>query len=179
MKNILLVLLICFCSIGCVAEAPTAVADDVQEPAENLTGAPEFNLASLAGGTISSEDLKGKVVVVDFYATWCAPCIKEIPDLNTLYNEHDDDSFAMIGITIESGSIDDVKEHIRDLNIEYPVAMGDEAVQIAFGGILGFPTKFVIGPDWKIYKKYLGGEVKDQIEQDILALTETSKAASR
>ena len=133
----------------------------------DLPAAPDFDLAAFPEGTLNSEDLKGKVVVVDFWATWCQPCIAEIPDLNALHNEQDPDKFAMIGITIESGAYEDIAAQLATFDIDYPLVMGDEAVTNGFGGIIGYPTKFVVGPDWTIYKKYFGGDKKEEIERDV------------
>jgi thiol-disulfide isomerase/thioredoxin len=171
MKRLLILAVVTIGMTALVACAPAPVGDC------GTDCAPDFDLAAFPEGTLSSADLRGKVVIVDFWATWCQPCIKELPDLNALYHEQDPEKFAMVGITIQSGSYDDVKPFIEELGIEYPVVMGDEAVETGFGGIIGFPTKFVIGPDWKIYKKYLGGDVKEDIEQDVEDLLNGAQTA--
>jgi thiol-disulfide isomerase/thioredoxin len=176
MKNILLLTLLVISLTACTVAVPDSEIGAADAPPE-LKPAPEFDLAAFPDGTLNSLDLKGKVVVVDFWATWCVPCIKEIPDLNTLYHEQDPEKFAMIGVTIQSGAHEDVEPYIEELGIEYPVVMGTEAMETGFGGIIGYPTKFVVGPDWTIYKKYLGGEVKEQLEQDIRDLTGESEVA--
>ncbi len=186
MKNILFVTIVCLALTGCTVTAPgsgdaAAVADAALiEAADALKPAPEFILASLAGGELNSEDLKGKVVVVDFWATWCQPCIEEIPNFNTLHHEQSD-NLVMLAITVESGSFDDVEPYIDELGIEYPVVMGDEDVVSGFGGLLGFPTTFVVTPDWKIYKRYLGqkADKKELIEQDIIDLTAETEAPAQ
>ena len=176
MKNILMLTLLAISLTACKVAVPDATIGDAEAPPE-LKPAPEFVLASFPEGTLNSLDLEGKVVVIDFWATWCVPCIKEIPDLNALYHEQDPDKFAMIGVTVQSGSAEDVEPYIERLGIEYPVVMGTKAVEAGFGNIIGFPTKFVVSPDWTIYKKYLGGDVKEQIEQDIRDLTGVSEIA--
>ena len=169
--------LLAFGAAGCLVEepAPAGGGDSGSPPlTASLPSAPEFELVSLAGGTIRSEDLKGKVVVLDFWATWCAPCIAEIPRYNELHRDQNSDEFAMLGITVESGSIEDVRPYIAEYGIEYPVVMGDTAVVADIGGVIAYPMTFVISPDWKIFKKYLGQyppNKKEQIEQDVLDLT--------
>ena len=161
MRRTLVLIFLSACLTACIAARPDA------EPA------PEFSLASLAGGTIDSEDLEGKVVVVDFWATWCQPCIREIPNYNALYAEYGEDDFVVLGITLESGAFENVEPFIPRLDIEYPVVMGDEDVVAGFGGYPGFPTTFVVSPDWKIYKKYIGnlpGKL-ELIEHDIRDLS--------
>ena len=157
------------CGTGVSTDEGSAVVDS--EPV-SLKAAPEFDLASLAGGTISSAELKGKVVVVDFWATWCEPCIREIPNYNEMRASNDRDSFEVLGITLQSGDIEDVEPFIERLGIEYPVVMGDNDVASGFGGVNGFPWTFVVTPDWEIYRTYRGNTSgkKEQIEQDILEL---------
>ncbi len=186
MKNILFVMFVCLALAGCTGTEPrsgdtVAVADAaLAEAADDLKPAPEFILASLAGGDLNSEDLKGKVIVVDFWATWCQPCIEEIPNFNALHYEQDD-NVVMLGITVESGTFDDVEPYIAELGIEYPVVMGNEDVVAGFGGLIGFPTTFVVSPDWKIYKRYIGQkpDKKELIEQDIIDLTAEVPARQR
>jgi thiol-disulfide isomerase/thioredoxin len=159
---------------GCLA-APPDVQPDPESPdlTATLPPAPDFDLVSLSGGTLSSDDLRGKVVVLDFWATWCGPCIEEIPNYNALLHEQDGDEFAIVGVTVESGPIEDVRPFIDELGIEYPVVMGDSTVVADFGGVNAFPMTFVLSPDWKVYKKYFGllTSKKEQIEQDVIELT--------
>jgi thiol-disulfide isomerase/thioredoxin len=183
MKNISLMMLLLSLT-SCTFTMPEATTDDVSDSGvtstANLQSAPDFDLASLTGGMLSSEELKGKVLVVDFWATWCKPCIEEIPNFNALHVEQGEDRFAMLGITVESGSFEDVEPYIERFEIEYPVVMGDDDVVRGFGGLIGFPTTFVVSPDWKIYKKYLGSKTnkKELIEQDVLDLIGPPQAAA-
>ena len=170
------VLLLVFLSAGLAACGSNETAGSLDgaanagPAASDLPDAPEFELASFGGGAIRSEDLRGKVVVLDFWATWCAPCIEEIPDLNALHSEYVGDDVVILGVTVESGSYEDVEPYIERFDIEYPVVMGTEDVVRGFGGIIGFPTKFVVSPDWKVYKKHMGGARKGAINQDIIDL---------
>ena len=184
MKNILLLTLLSVSLAACTFEMPETALDAASASGgagstANLQSAPEFDLASFAGGTLNSEELKGKVLVIDFWATWCKPCIEEIPNFNTMNAEQDSDKFVMLGITVESGSFEDVEPYIERFGIEYPVVMGDEDVVSGFGGLIGFPTTFVVSPDWKIYKKYLGMKTgkKELIEQDVIDLVGSGDVA--
>jgi len=133
---------------------------------------PEFELAKVTGGTLKSSDLKGKVVIVDFWATWCLPCKVEVPNFNALADSMADRGVAVVGITLESGSLEDVAPFIEELDIKYPIVMGTDEVQRGFGGVFGFPTTFVVDQDWRVHKKYFGAlaNKKELLEQDIAYL---------
>jgi cytochrome c biogenesis protein CcmG/thiol:disulfide interchange protein DsbE len=118
--------------------------------------APQFSFSSLEGKTVAMKDLANKVVVVDFWATWCAPCREEIPHLNRLYAELKGKGFEIVGVSMDHEGADVVKEFAKELRIEYPIVMGDERDAEAFGGILGLPTTFIIDRNGNIVKKYIG-----------------------
>jgi len=133
---------------------------------------PKFNLVRIAGGDLKSEDLKGKVAVIDFWASWCSPCKIEIPQYNKVVASMAGKDFQMIGYAVDSGTIDEVRKSAQELGIQYPVVMATDEVTAAFGNYRGLPTTFIIGKNGKIYKKYEGtsaGKVA-QIAKDVEAL---------
>jgi len=136
-----------------------------------LVAAPEFDLQRIAGGNLNSADLKGKVIVVDFWATWCDPCKDEIPSYNQLVDSIPSGAL-MLSIAMDSGTFEEVKQQVGELGIQYPVLMGKDNIDEKFGGLRGYPTTFVVGKDWKIYKKYEGLVQKKQelIQKDIATL---------
>ena len=134
--------------------------------------APDFELDNVAGGTLKSADLKGKVTVVDFWATWCEPCISEIPNYNALRQSYADKGVEVLGVTVESGPLKDIKPKVEELKMKYPVVVGTDKVIDGFGGLIGFPTTFIVDKDWRVYKKYLGmtRNKKEMIEKDLQKL---------
>lgn len=106
--------------------------------------APDFTLTSTDGKEIKLSDFRGKVVVVDFWATWCPPCKAEIPDFIKLYSRYRSDGFQMLGVSLDEGGLKDVVPFMKDYGMNYPVVLGTEEVVSAYGGIRGIPTTFVI-----------------------------------
>jgi len=127
-----------------------------------------FKLQNVAGGFMTSEDLKGKVAVVDLWATWCAPCVEEIPIYNRLYDAFKDRNVAIVGIAVES-PLPDIPLKVRQLGIKYPVLIGNDDALLAFGRIQAFPTIVVLSKEGKIYKHYVGAVLnkEEKIKQDI------------
>ncbi|MFO7768052.1 MAG: TlpA disulfide reductase family protein [bacterium] len=133
-----------------------AVPAAAQQPGEP---APALEVTTLEGETLTLADLEGQVVVLDFWATWCQPCLREIPDYNHIYEEYRDqgDGFSIVGLTIASGSEQDVRDWMEEgQELAYPVAVVDDSVPQAWGGVMVVPTTFVIGRDGKILKRFEG-----------------------
>ncbi len=174
MKKLTFVLAFALALLGCASEQPNAAASAAAFDAaeQKRKAAPDFELRNVAGGTMKSADLKGKVAIVDFWATWCAPCIQEIPNFNKLHETHDGKGVQMLAITIESGALEDITPKVAEFDMKYPVLVGDDDVLEGFGGSIGFPTTYIVDKDWNIYKKYLGltANKKELIEKDIAKL---------
>lgn len=147
------------------------------EPPANK--APQFVLQTLDGENFDSAQLKNRILVVDFWATWCKPCIQEMPNYNALYRRLKSEKFEMLGVTLASGDAKTVKNFIQNIEIAYPIFMGNDKVAADFGGIVAFPTTFIIDQDWNIVKKYVGGgKVKiDEIEIIVEALLKKANFA--
>lgn len=131
--------------------------------------ASDFELVSLYGETIKLSDFKGKVIILDFWATWCPPCRKEIPHFVKLHNEYKDKGVVIIGISLDREGPEKVKMFCEGMNVTYPVVMGNSKIVKDYGGIRGIPTTFIINKKQKIVKKIVGYtsyEVfKEQIEK--------------
>jgi thiol-disulfide isomerase/thioredoxin len=161
MKTTALAIALAFALIGCSAQKqPKALA-----PAK---GAPEFDLENIRGGKTKSADIKGKVAVVDFWATWCEPCKAEIPHFNKLNEDYQGKDVQVMGIAIESPR-EDIAPTMKQTGIKYMVLVGNDEVVDGFGGVIGYPTTYIVTKDWKIYKKYLGAlsDKEARIRKDI------------
>lgn len=110
----------------------------------DLGRAPELTVATLDGDTLTSADLRGKVVVVNFWATWCMPCRLEMPALQKLHETYAADDVVVVGLSTDVGSADPVHAFLDERGITYPVGRATPGQRQAFGGIRGIPTTFII-----------------------------------
>jgi cytochrome c biogenesis protein CcmG/thiol:disulfide interchange protein DsbE len=117
--------------------------------------APDFSLANANGGNIKLSDYKGKVVIVDFWATWCPPCRKGIPDLIDIKKQYGD-QIVIIGISVDTDSKGDVVPFIQKMGINYPIAYATQEVTKAYGGVDAIPTSFVVDKAGKIVDSHVG-----------------------
>jgi len=116
---------------------------------------PSFTVETLEGQTISAASLQGKVVLLNFWATWCGPCIAEIPDLIQLQNKYER-QFQVIGLSVDAGSPEDVKRFVQEKKINYPIAIVSTELQGKFGGVMGLPTSFIVDTNGRIVQKHVG-----------------------
>lgn len=161
MKSFVLLAVLALSVWSCSASKAGTAAVEVDKTNQSsktidLPTAPPFELAKVDGGTMSSADLKGKVVVVDFWATWCVDCIKEIPSYNDLYEKYKDKGVQFVGITVESGTLEDIKPKVAEFKMKYPVLIGTEQLYQDFGNSMGFPMTYVVTQNGKIHHGYLG-----------------------
>ncbi len=140
----------------------------VAMPASAVESMPEFSLPLASGsGNVESNALKGKVVLVNFWATWCPPCRKEIPAFIDFQDKYGKDNFEVIGISVDKSGSKVVEKFMTKMKINYQMAMGTPDVGRAFGGIMGIPTSFLIDREGRIIKKYSGYVAPEQIEKDL------------
>jgi peroxiredoxin len=118
--------------------------------------APAFDLPDLAGGRASLASLKGKVVVLDFWATWCGPCLVELPQYNDFARQYKQRGVEVVGVVLDSGEPQEIQDFVREHRVEYRQLIGDDKTMDAFGGNMGLPTTFVIDREGRITTKFVG-----------------------
>ena len=144
------------------AESPGSGADAVA--LADLGVAPSWTLRDLEGKPVNSTDLKGKVVVVDFWATWCPPCVAEIPGYVALQEKYRD-KLTIVGISMDSFEPAVIKNFAVQRKINYTVVMGNDEVSGAFGNVQALPTTFVIDRENKIRFKKVGAASEEEFEK--------------
>jgi thiol-disulfide isomerase/thioredoxin len=114
-----------------------------------------FSASDLDGRTISSASFQGKVVIVNFWATWCPPCRAEIPDLIALQDKYRD-HLQVIGISEDEASVDDVRRFVAEHKINYPIVMSTPELVKLFPGVRALPTSFIVDPESRLVQKHVG-----------------------
>jgi len=162
-------------------QAPTARPDRPSALTVKLfkdpVAVPAFTLTDLDGRQLSSSDWKGKVVLVNFWATWCPPCRAEIPDLIALQKKYPD-KLVVVGISEDDGPVGEVKKFVAEHKMTYPVAMETPALTKIFRGIVALPTTFVIDPDGKLQQKHVGQLNAELTEAEARAIAGIDRNAS-
>ncbi len=140
----------------------------IPESQQGQVDAPDFTLPTTDGKTIKLSSLKGKVVILDFWATWCPPCRKGIPELVEFKKKYGNKGVEIIGISVDTdGGRDtksDVVPFVKEYKINYPVAYFTQAVTQMYGGIESIPTMFIIDKQGKIAGRFVGALTKEELE---------------
>lgn len=148
---------------GCGGAAPRA-------PKTAGGALPDLELASLDGTKIRLADGNGRVKLVNFWATWCAPCREEIPHFNEIYAEYRDDGLDIVAISMDEEGAEVVRPFVADNGMRYPVVLGSDEVAEAFGGVVGFPTTFLVDREGKVVDSWVGVIPQRVLEEKVRTL---------
>ncbi len=160
---------------GGVAGGAETVSTPVPTPHPKGRKAPDFALQTLDGSALRLSDLSGQVVIVDFWATWCGPCKRSIPDLIELQNEFKEQGFTIVGVSLDRRGADPagaVRNFVEKMSINYPIVMGSPEVVQDYGGVKFIPTAFIVDKEGFIAKQITGLQPKAEIRKEIVKLLE-------
>lgn len=141
---------------------------------------PELTLPSLNGDPVELNSFRGKTVLINFWATWCTPCLKEIPLFIGLHDRFQDKGFEVVGIDIWDDS-DQARRFAAEKGMQYPILVGDDHAAEAFGGIQGLPATFLVDTQGRIVKTYFAVDENTfrALEKDVLELLDTGRLQSK
>jgi peroxiredoxin len=159
------------------ANRPSYVKAAVQAEGERKV-APDFALKDVTGKTVKLSDYRGKVVLLNFWATWCEPCQIEIPWFIEFQKSYKDRDFAVLGISMDDDGWDSVKPYLEQRKINYRVVIATEDLSGKYGGIENLPTTFVIDRQGRIAAAHVGLVSKSRYQNDILNLLDENQPAS-
>jgi cytochrome c biogenesis protein CcmG/thiol:disulfide interchange protein DsbE len=131
-----------------------------------------FTVKDMHGRDVRMSDYKGKVILLNFWATWCGPCKHEIPGFVELYNAYKDKGFVVIGISTDD-TPEQLKKFAQQMKMTYPVLVGSDRSDItdgAYGPMWGIPVSFLIAKDGTVCRRYMGLATKEQLERELKTL---------
>jgi cytochrome c-type biogenesis protein len=149
-----------------VASVPVAKPADPNKALSVIADAPEQTFTDLEGKPINLSSLKGKVIALDFWATWCVPCREEVPIFNEMQRKYKDRGFEVMAVAVDSGD-EAIKKFIKDYSIEYKVAVGSTEQGTAFDPFPGLPKTIIIDRQGRIRAKHLGYTPKEEFDHEI------------
>src|SRR5215469_175006 len=148
--------------VGCQSASPQGPTRPAGEIGSSL---PDFSVKDLQGRSVSSGDLRGRVVLIDFWATWCQPCKKEMPGYQKLADEYGSRGLVVIGFKFDNmPDVEDPIQFARGIGVHYPLAVATDDLKQKFGGIEGLPTTMLYDRQGVLRMKVIGFEYRDKVE---------------
>jgi peroxiredoxin len=148
-----------------VSKSPTANSAASGDGQSRL--APDFELKSLDGRAVKLSDFRGKAVVLNFWATYCAPCRVETPWLIDFYRQYKTQGLEIVGVSMDDGGQQQVSDFVKEMNVNYTILIGNHTVGDAYGGARFLPQTFLIDREGRIVKSVLGIQSKGDFEENI------------
>lgn len=128
---------------------------------------PPFTKVTLRGDSLAAADLEGKITLVNFWATWCGPCVVEMPELIGLRAEWKDRPFEIVGVSMDEEGFDVVGPFAEDFGVNYPIILDRGPLADAFGGVYGLPTTFIVDAGGTVLHRYIGLFPFDEVREDL------------
>lgn len=161
-------------AVGCADRGDAnSGTSDTQERDGTFAGLPDITLPDLNGNSVRLSEFKGKVVILDFWATWCGSCVAEIPHFRELYETYHDRGLEIVGVSVDANAEKVVPPFAKEHNITYTILLGNPGLQRKYN-LRGLPTTFVIDQNGKVVEKFLGYRDKQVFEQLIQKLLSTT-----
>ncbi len=160
------------CSTGSVRAGTRLKASDARKEA------PDFALRDSDGRLVHLKDYRGKVVLLDFWATWCGPCRVEIPYFTEFERSNKDRGFAVLGVAMDDDGWESVRPFLKELSVNYRVVIGDDKTSDQYGGIEALPTTYLIDRDGRIASTHIGLTPKKEFENAIEQLLQDGHSSS-
>ena len=157
-KRLLLVVLLAVFILGC----------SKGDSGQGLSGgAPDFTLPAVDGSMVSMSDYSGKVILVDFWATWCPPCQEMIPILSKLHKKYSEKGLVILGVSLDKDGLGVLGTFVHENMIPYKVVMGDNRISNAFGGVSSIPTLYMVDREGRLVRKLTGYHSYNQLEEQV------------
>ncbi len=154
--------------VAACSDSPEKVSAAQSKPAKpGAKAAPEFALKDSDGRTVKLSDYKGRVVLLNFWATWCGPCKVEIPWFIQFEQQYKDRGFAVLGVAMDDEGWSAVRPYIVDHKMNYRILLGNDTVAQQYGGVDSLPTTFILNREGKIVSRHIGLVSKSEYENEI------------